>query len=235
MLEILLVYVIVNLIIATVVSFHAAKRGKSGYFWIVFFLGIIGVLLYVADMSGADTSERGANSAAYSGGSHETKSIREKGERDSLSAVYDELQAVGEADAEHFIEHVYPVYPAGYGSGEKWWQEFVSRELGSFSGVEPPTQHQVTWIHRPTVNQRRGSGSARSASTPDSWQTHPDAEFMHREIGSRARGLYVEVSDGDRTGKFFVDGTVRAESPQLKSDHGEDWVSEARSYLRSAY
>ncbi|MCD2204749.1 hypothetical protein [Halobacterium sp. KA-6] len=228
----IVVWLLINTIIAVIVSKHAAKRGHTGYFWIVFFLGVIGVLLYVADVAGSNqNAEAGQHTrrSKQKSGSGGTRTIEEEGSEVAVSAVYDELEAVGEAGPDYFIEHIYPVYSAGYNSGTRWWKDCISPRLKSYSEIEPPENEGDAWTHRRTKARNENSAT-------DSWKTSPDTDFMHKELGDRSRGLYVEVTDGEKDGGFFVkeDG-VTAVSYKVESENGEKWVANAKSYLQGVY
>ncbi|MDL0128407.1 hypothetical protein ACOZ32_11870 [Halobacterium sp. MBLA0001] len=226
-------WLFINTIIAIIVSNHASKNGRSGYFWIVFFLGIIGVLLYVADMAGGQQGtpkgQRTNRGRGNQPGNRGRRSIEEEASKHAVSAVYNELKSVGQAEPAYFIEHIYSVYPAGYESGMRWWRECIVPELKSFSDIEPPTDGGHTWTHTQAITREKTSSS-------DSWQTIPDTDFMHQELGERGRGLLVEVKDGGKEGGFFVrDGDVTPESYKLESEYGTTWVGKAKSYLRKVY
>lgn len=247
---ILLIWLVFNTILASVVSSHAKKNGLSGYFWIVFLFGIVGVLLYVADMAGSSQSDSNSKGRKNRGDLRtelyeENKTLKEEGAAVAVSAVYDYLTIEGEAKPEYFTERIYPVYPAGYDSKSEWWGDCISPELRSLSEVEPPTAERDTWAHLPTLERRKHQESQTDAgsvdenagtASVDNWITSPDSDFMHQELGERGRGLYVRVTDGDKDGSFFVKGEgVKPESHTVEAKHGTDWVTDAVSYLERRY
>lgn len=247
---ILLVWLVLNTLLASVVSSHAKENGLSGYFWIVFVFGIIGVLLYVADMAGKGNQDSTAESRKTRSDlrtelHEENKTLEEEGEMVAVSAVFDYLKMKGEAKPEYFIERIFPVYPAGYDSENEWWNDCISPELRSVYGVEPPTAERNSWAYLPTLDRSNPQGSRTDTDSDDenaaeasaeNWMTSPDSDFMHQELGERGRGLYVTVTDGDKDGGFFVKGgSVKPESNTVEAKLGNEWVSDATSYLERQY
>lgn len=237
-LSIILVGLVVNTIIAAIVSSHAKENGQGGYFWLVFFLGIIGVLLYVADVAGSDSSGSQSKKSDWKSTQAETgygdKQIEEADP--AVSAVYDKIKTVGEAKPKYFIDRIYPAYPSGFDSSQKWWDNYIAPELELFQDVESPTDNRDTWVHNYSRKRHSSSTSQNDESSSESWMTTPDTEFMHREIDNRDRGLYVEVTDGEKEGNFFVnDGKVSMKSYKVETENGEEWTSKAVSYLRESY
>jgi len=186
----------------------------------------------VADLASSSGEQAHTREELRSNLRAENRTLREEGREVALSAVYDHLEMVGSATADDIIDHVYPVYPAGYGSAETWWGEWIAPELETFPDIRPPTGDGGAWVHRGAAG-RAGDGSRGAA---DNWITAPDSDFMHREVGSTARGLHVEVSDDEADGRFFVDGdSITPESHSVRARNGEDWTEDAKAYLREHY
>lgn len=230
----ILLAIIVNGIMASVVSSHAKQNGKDGYFWIVFFLGIIGVLLYVADMAGSNNAPQSPGKSTRQTGRvdapvgvtrntgatrndsnaarkdvreelyQESNTLAEEGAEVAASAVYDCLKEVEDATPEYFFERVYPVYPAGYDSKEDWWEEGISPRLQTYPGVLTPEPNQENWMHDSSRDINRYSRDTEEERPADTWMAGPDSDFMHRELGELVRGLHVEITDGETNGKYFV-------------------------------
>jgi hypothetical protein len=100
---------------------------------------------------------------------------------------------------------------------------------------------EVLQIDDDSGRSASGGGDATSAAGSSDGGRDPSrtagSKFTHKFRGERARGLLFEVTDsGNRSARFFVDDevgdpTVTPASPADRR-HGEEWLDEARSYLR---
>lgn len=64
--------------------------------------------------------------------------------RAALRAAYDYLVEYSAASKQDFVADVYPDNPAGYETGDGWWNA-VRPALGRLPGVDPPSEHATVW------------------------------------------------------------------------------------------
>lgn len=219
-----------NFFVALIVDGHAKKRGHKGYFWLVFFLGVIGVLLYVADSPPSATSAESSTTKR-----EKSKSLEEQGAEHSVKSVYKSLKEVGEAPPDYFKENVFPVYPAGYTSEDDWWIECISPKLQKYPDIISPKNDDDNWGYRPKSTKESNRKDSKQ-NADERWVTVPGSPFMHRELGERGRGMLIEVTDEEKAGNFYIkDEMVSPESYVISSRNGDEWVSQVKSYLEEQY
>lgn len=67
-------------------------------------------------------------------------------EREAVRAAFRFLYRRGELSEREVLETIYPEYPAGYPSPQRWWDGIVRRAFDSFPNVERIGEH--TWRYR---------------------------------------------------------------------------------------
>lgn len=106
--------------------------------------------------------------------------------------------------------------------------------------------HDDSWNRDDTTRPRKKPGDksrtdksdletvkAHNQRSEPAWVSLRTEKYKHRKTDRDDDGITLEVSDGEKTGKFRIqNGSITVESSEVEQKHGEEWVKEAKSYLK---
>lgn len=106
--------------------------------------------------------------------------------------------------------------------GETTWSKDENTE--SKKDLSDIPREDMTDLERVKAHRQRSQPA---------WVSLRSEDYKHRKIERGENSITMEVSDGEKTGEFLIQGnSVKVDSPEPEQKNGEKWVKEAKSYLK---